>query len=145
MNRQKQFYTNSKNRLSDRDMLLDLMMTEKHLSHLYEHGVMEATSTTVGNTFERLQADTHDNARAIFTAMQQRGWYNPAQSSSGQRQQQFRPQKNLKNFAQGADSGYAVTSGSRTLGRRLSHGQGLGKSGIYQQQNNGSYHQPDWQ
>lgn len=130
MNRQKQSSTTSRNRLSDRDMVLDLLMTEKHLSHLYDHGVMEATSPMVSNTFERLQADTHDSIRAIFAAMQQRGWYNPEQEANNQRTKGM-PKQISRSFNQTADSKYAVTSGSRGLGRHFPPGQRQGKSGIF--------------
>lgn len=131
MNRQKQFSTTSRNRLSDRDIMLDLLMTEKHLSSLYDHGVMEAASPMVSNTFERLQADTHDSIRAIFAAMQQRGWYNPEQEANKQRRSQSSPKQTGQSFNQTADSKYAVTSGSRKLGRHLPSGQRQGKSGIF--------------
>ena len=144
MNHQKWFSTTSRNRLSDRDMLLDLMMTEKHLSSLYEHGVLEATSPMVSNTFERLQADTHDNARTLFTAMQQRGWYNPEQAEGSERLQKRNQKQTSESFDLTADSKYAVSSGARRFGGRLSHGQRQGKSGIFNNQNNDSQFQ-EWQ
>lgn len=66
----------SKSALSERDMLMDLLCTEKSMSHLYDHGIMEASSDEVRYTFEELQHDEHENAHVLFKAMQERGWYN---------------------------------------------------------------------
>lgn len=68
----------NRNRLSERDMLVDLINTEKHLSHLYEHAIMESTNITVRNAVEEFQHDEHENAYILFQVMQDRGWYNPA-------------------------------------------------------------------
>ena len=84
--------TTSMNRLSDRDIMLDLISTEKHLSHLYEHAVMESTNVTVHNAMEEFQHDEHETAYTLFSAMQDRGWYNTA----GQNQNtQFNGRKNF--------------------------------------------------
>jgi hypothetical protein len=126
-------------------MLLDLMLTEKHLSNLYNHGVLEATSSAVSNTFERLQADTYDNARAIFTAMQQRGWYNVEQTERNERQPRGRSKQITDTFDQTADSKYAVKTGAKGFGGRLSNGQRQGKSGIYNNNQPPEAHYPKWQ
>ena len=85
------YMTTSRNRLSDRDIMVDLINTEKHLSHLYEHAIMESTNVTVHNTMEEFQHDEHENAYTLFNVMQDRGWYNPA----GQNAEQFNPQKSF--------------------------------------------------
>jgi len=134
MDHPKQFSPTSRNRLSDRDMLLDLMITEKHLSRLYDQGVLESTSSMTSNTFERLQADTHDNVRTIFTAMQQRGWYNPERAGRAERLSKGKQKQSTEFFDTTADSKYAVSSGTRRFGRRLSREQRPGKSGIFNNQ-----------
>lgn len=131
MERQKRFSKTNKNRLSDRDMLLDLIITEKHLSSLYDHGALEATSPIISNTFERLQADTHDNARTLFNAMQQRGWYNSEQIKRTGRSEQREYKETSDNFDLTADSKYTVSSGTRNFGQRLANGHRLGKTGIF--------------
>lgn len=73
------FTTSSRNRLSDRDMVVDLINTEKHLSHLYEHAIMESSNNTVHNAMEELQHDEHEAAYTLFNVMRERGWYNPEQ------------------------------------------------------------------
>ena len=70
---------NNRNRLSERDMMVDLINMEKHLSHLYEHAIMESPNITVHNAMEEFQHDEHENAYTLFTVMQEKGWYNPAE------------------------------------------------------------------
>lgn len=121
MSRQKQFSTATRNRLSDHDMLLDLMMTEKHLSSLYDHCVLEATTPVVSDAIERLQADTHNNVHTLFIAMQQHGWSNPEQAA--ERLLKSNPIEAYKKFDLPSESKYAGSSGSRGSGRRVSRGQ----------------------
>ena len=125
MSRQKQFSTATRNRLSDHDMLLDLMMSEKHLSSLYDHCVLEATTPVVSDAIERLQADTHDNVHTLFIAMQQHGWYNPEQAESSDRLLKSNPKQAYKKFDLTSESKYAGSSGPRGSGRRVSHEQRL--------------------
>lgn len=141
MDRPKRLLKTNRNRLSDRDMLLDLIITEKHLSSLYDHGALEATSPMISNTFERLQADTHDNARTLFNAMQQRGWYNSEQVKRTERSQQREYKKTSDNFDLTADSKYSVSSGARNFGHHLVNGHRLGKAGIFNNPNGGTNNQ----
>lgn len=121
MSRQKQFSTATRNRLSDHDMLLDLMMSEKHLSSLYDHCVLEATTPVVSDAIERLQADTHNNVHTLFIAMQQHGWSNPEQAE--ERLLKSNPVEAYKKFDLTSESKYAGSSGPRGSGRRVSRGQ----------------------
>ncbi len=90
------------NRLSDRDIMLDLISTEKHLSHLYEHAVMESTNVTVHNAMEEFQHDEHEAAYTLFSAMQDRGWYNPAgQNMQFNGRKNFNVKSNKRNNAGG--------------------------------------------
>lgn len=121
----------SGNRLSDRDMLLDLLATEKYMSHLYDHAIMEASGDTVRDTFMALQQDEHEIAQTLFDFMRQQGWY----TTGGNRQQADRRLKNGQRLSGGmrqsqaggamdyrADSRYAVTSGARRFGQSLTGG-----------------------
>jgi hypothetical protein len=113
----------SQNRLSDRDMLLDLLNTEKSMSHMYDHAIMESTNENVRYAFEEFQHDEHENGYLIFKSMQERGWYN---NSSDVRM----PKPNYINVGRSnrstAYSDYAVTNavtnGSEQFGSRLSRG-----------------------
>lgn len=102
----------TKNQLSDRDMLLDLLMTEKYMSQLYNTALMESTNSDVLDAFEEMQHDEHENARLLYDSMHDRGWYNAKQieKPAGKDQALFETK---------ANSNYAVTSGSRNFGNRL--------------------------
>jgi spore coat protein CotF len=103
----------SKNRLSDRDILLDVLMTEKHMSQVYDTAIMESTNNPILELFERMQHDEHENARTIFNAMQERRWYSANQSNEKHNPRQKTPYTNK------FSSDYAVTSGSQNFGSRL--------------------------
>lgn len=105
----------SKNRLSDRDILLDLLMTEKHMSQVYDTAIVESSNKTVLDLFEEMQHDEHENARTIFNAMQERGWYNTYQYNDKPNSGPRRETAYTNKFS----SDYAVTSGARNFGGRL--------------------------
>lgn len=134
------------NRLSDRDMLFDLLNTEKQMSHLYDHAIMESTSERVRDTFIALQQDEQQAARMLFEFLQQKGWYTPGagRQNFGRRLQSSQPLSG-GGAQPRADSRYAVTSGSRrqfgkNLGPQHSQGQphfsrgGQGKQEQYSRQ-----------
>ncbi|MBP2649776.1 MAG: Coat domain protein [Firmicutes bacterium] len=72
----------SRNRLSDRDMILDILATSKSMSNLYDHASLEASDTMIRDTFEDLQHDEHRSAEMLFNIMQQQGWYNTNATAS---------------------------------------------------------------
>ncbi|HMM21698.1 MAG TPA: spore coat protein [Selenomonadales bacterium] len=114
---------NRTNRLSDRDMLMDLLATGKYMSHLYDHAVLESTGGNIRDTFETLQQSEHETAQMLFSFMQQQGWYTTGANRQnfgrrlqrGQRLSGGRPAQSTQ-----ADSRYAVTSGSRDFGKYMS-------------------------
>lgn len=129
MARNMQSSSSRKNRLSDRDMLMDLLVTQKYLSHFYDHAVMESSSSNIRDAFEALQQDEHETGRTLFNVMQERGWYSI--SASGQRGQQNRRGKNnQQQYDISADSSYGVTSGSQQYGNRLRQ-RDTGKNGFF--------------
>ena len=67
-------FSQSRNRLPDRDMLQDLLLTEKYMSSLYDHAIMEATDDTVRDTFIALQQGEYETAQTLFDFLQNRGW-----------------------------------------------------------------------
>lgn len=146
-----------RNRLSDRDMLLDLLATEKYMSHLYDHAIMEATGDTVRDAFIALQQDEHESAQMLFDFMQQQGWY-----TTGANRQQFgrrlqssqRLSGGKQQYSGGdmhqsrSDSRYAVVSGSRSLGQNLrgSGGDQKGRQPAWSGQGKrGRSDRPEWQ
>jgi hypothetical protein len=109
----------SRNRLSDRDMLLDILATTKSMSSLYDHAILEANDSIVRETFENLQQDEHHSAEMIYNIMQEQGMYN-----TGSRQafgQRYRKSQNSDNRYNTQNSTrYSQTSGRSQLSRKLS-------------------------
>ncbi len=147
----------SRNRLSDRDMLLDLLTTEKYMSHLYDHAIMEASGDTVRDTFVALQQDEHETAQMLFDFMNQHGWYTTGanRQKAGRRLQTGQPLSGGRpqtpregDFPQPRyDSRYAVASGSRRLGQSFTKNRGQGnKQPAWSGQNSQRYyeHRPEW-
>lgn len=62
---------------TDKDILTDMLMTEKYVSNHYETAIMECANENVRNTLRHLQDEEQQHAKTIFDAMNQRGWYNP--------------------------------------------------------------------
>lgn len=112
----KRYMGTSKNRLSDRDILLDILMTEKHMSQVYDTAIMESSNNAVLDLFEEMQHDEHENARTIFKAMQERGWYNTTNRYDDKLNSAPRRETAYTNKF---SSDYAVTSGTRNFGGRL--------------------------
>lgn len=82
-------------RLSDKDILLDLINTEKQLSHLYDHAVLESSNLEIHTTMEEFQRDEHENSFTLFNVMQQRGWYNQS-SQNWQKQTEYNPDQSQR-------------------------------------------------
>ena len=113
----------SPSRLSDRDILMDLLITEKYMSHLYDHAIMEASGDQVRDTFIALQQDEHQSAQMLFDFMQQRGWYTTGagRQLAGRRLQSG--QRLSGGQTPAASSRYAVTSGPRNFGQTMGQGR----------------------
>ncbi|CUH94259.1 hypothetical protein P22_0325 [Propionispora sp. 2/2-37] len=105
--------------LSDRDMLMDMLLTEKQVSHVYEQATMEASSSELLNMFEAFQQDEHTNAHAIFETLQEKGWYETVGSGATRNSRRF----NGRNFitASPVNSNYAVKSSARNFGNKLAN------------------------
>jgi hypothetical protein len=120
-----------RNRLSDRDMLLDLLATEKYMSHLYDHAIMEASTEAVRDTFVALQQDEHATALMLFDFMQNQGWYTTGANrqkfgrrlQGGQRLSGGAQPPESRAWQPRTDSSYAATSGTRRLGQNLGGGR----------------------
>lgn len=131
-----QYSTTERNRLSDRDMLLDLLTYVKGMSHFYDHAIMEAAHAKVRNTFEKLQHHKHETARALFDSMQNHGWYGSRNDQQTTRQQDYdlsavhtdeevelRPKSGIglraEDFAKRPDSRYGSMNATADFGHRL--------------------------
>lgn len=63
------------NRLNDKQILNDMLMTEKYIGDTYETAIMEAANPQVREALQHIQKEEQEHAKKIFDAMQQRGWY----------------------------------------------------------------------
>lgn len=61
--------------LDDRDMLLDLLMTQKHLASSYDHASAEAASEQVRGDLLSLLEHEHLLQAAVFEMVNRKGWY----------------------------------------------------------------------
>ena len=62
---------------TDKDILNDMLMTEKYVSGTYETAIHESANEAVRNALRQIQDEEQQHAKMIFDAMNQRGWYNP--------------------------------------------------------------------
>jgi len=60
---------------SDKDILQDLLMTEKHVSGMYDTAIMECANEGLRNTLKQIQDDEQNHAKMIFDLMNKKGWY----------------------------------------------------------------------
>ncbi|HHV94081.1 MAG TPA: spore coat protein [Firmicutes bacterium] len=78
--------------INDRDILNDVLATEKYLTDNFNVFAREASYPALYNDVENILCDTHKAARDAFLAMFQRGWYKlegVEQQKLQQAQQQF--------------------------------------------------------
>jgi len=62
---------------ADKDILTDMLMTEKYVSGTYETAIQESANEAVRNALRQIQDEEQQHAKMIFDAMNQRGWYKP--------------------------------------------------------------------
>lgn len=66
----------------DREILIDLLLSEKQLSSSYNTCVNESTGEAFGHIFENLLNETHRMRLDILKAIQKRGWHKTRNASS---------------------------------------------------------------
>lgn len=59
----------------EKDMMLDLLASEKHVTGGYNNYANECATPAVKAEFLNLLKDTHQMQHDIFCEMQKRGWY----------------------------------------------------------------------
>jgi len=136
MHKSVQYSTAKHNNLSDRDMLLDLLIFAKGMSHLYDHAVLEASSSKVRDTFAKLQQHKHETARLLYDVLRNHGWYHGIKAQSEQTtrsktqlermyddddtvQQKSGIGIDARQFARRPDSSYAAKNATRHFGYRM--------------------------
>lgn len=78
--------------MNDRDMLNDILSTEKYLTQAFNTAINEASNQQLYQTQLQILNELHDAQRQLFNLMHQKGWYkldaaNPNQIA--QKAQQF--------------------------------------------------------
>ncbi|RJX17014.1 MAG: spore coat protein [Ammonifex sp.] len=112
-------------RLDDKDILTDCLADSKYYSHAYHFAALESSNDQIRNTFLRLMNDELSNAKMLFDAMHQRGWYpvDMARSTAagmhaqhapgaGARQEYTTP--GMQGFHTGQEPGYGAQQGDPT-------------------------------
>lgn len=61
--------------MNDKDMLHDLLSSEKHVISSYSTGITESSCENLRNTLVNNFKSTQDVQYKIFDAMRQKGWY----------------------------------------------------------------------
>ncbi|MDR3565875.1 MAG: spore coat protein [Negativicutes bacterium] len=119
--------TSSRNRLSDRDMLFDMLTTGKCMSHLYDHAIMESSHSMIRETFETLQHSEHEMAETLFNLLEQEGWYT---ASSRPRSELRLDERNQPRSSDVRSNPRSITSsGTQRYGRHSSGSEQPSRSG----------------
>lgn len=77
--------------MTDRDLMEEVLLTTKNACDLYVHGVIEAATPQVRETFSRALNETLVMQDDIYNTMAKQGWY-PAQQAQQQQIAQVRQQ-----------------------------------------------------
>ncbi len=64
--------------LSDREILDDLLASQKHMETLYNTFASECSSPALESDMMNILREEHNLQSAVFTEMKKRGWYSPA-------------------------------------------------------------------
>ncbi len=73
--------------MTDRDRMEGFLTAAKNACDMYMHGVMEATTPQVRQTFSRALNESLAMQEEIYRIMSQQGWYAGQQAESQQIQQ----------------------------------------------------------
>lgn len=68
--------THNSPNLSERELLNDILATEKQLLHAYSTYLAEATCPKLRTELNRIITETQQAQFDVYNAMQQKGWYN---------------------------------------------------------------------
>jgi len=68
------------NTRQDKDLITDVLMTEKSLCATYNTAVTEAATSNVREGFKNILNEQLDIQNDIFNTMNQKGWYNVQQA-----------------------------------------------------------------
>lgn len=75
--------------MQDRDLMENLLLTEKGICDLYLHGAVESSTVNVNQTFSTALKDSLTMQGDIYKKMSEKGWY-PSQNAPEQQIQQVK-------------------------------------------------------
>ncbi len=67
---------------TEKELLNDLLMSEKQVSSAYTVGITESSCANLRNVLTKCEQNVLANQESIFTAMNQKGWYPVKQAPS---------------------------------------------------------------
>lgn len=76
--------TNTKNKMGDRELLLDAMMVEAHMCAAYLRADDRCTTPNLKDEFLRLMQDDENVLSELFIELQKRGWQTVATADNAQ-------------------------------------------------------------
>ncbi len=82
--------------VNDRDRINDLLASEKYLTEGYNISTFEATTPELQNTLKNILNETHNNRKALYQLMEQRGWYKAEKADQQQISQAYNQFNNYK-------------------------------------------------
>ncbi|HHZ13752.1 MAG: spore coat protein [Caldicoprobacterales bacterium] len=65
----------AKNQLSEKEMLLDSIMTEKYVSSAYDAGIMDSINQEVTSALQHIQQEEQNHTKLFMEVMHSHGWY----------------------------------------------------------------------
>lgn len=67
--------TNNAQKMQDKELLTDLMMSEKLLCSMYQTASVDSATGNIRNQFKNILNEELDMQNTIFSMMSQKGWY----------------------------------------------------------------------
>lgn len=73
--------------LTEKELMTDLLMSEKHGTGSYTSGITESSCSNLRQVLTKCEQNILNCQEDVFNAMNQRGWYNTKKSDSQEVQQ----------------------------------------------------------
>ena len=73
---------NTMNQMKDKDLVNDLLMSEKLMCSTYNTAVTESATENIRTEFKNILNEELDIQNNIFSTMSQKGWYAPEAAES---------------------------------------------------------------
>jgi spore coat protein F len=74
--------TTHKASFTEKELMNDLLMSEKQVSSAYTVGITESSCGNLRNVLKQCEGNVFTNQEQVFNAMSQRGWYPVKQAPS---------------------------------------------------------------